>query len=57
MVSSGLLQALGFLDLFVQRLVGKNILKTIVETVLGVDAMQVLLIREIFQSDSRAFRS
>lgn len=39
MFSSRLLQALGFLDLFVQRLVGENIEKTIVETVLGVDAI------------------
>lgn len=57
MFSSGLLQALGLLDLFVQHLVGEDILKTIVEAVLEVDAMRVLLVREISKSDSRASRS
>ena len=57
MFSSGLLQALELLDLFVQHLVGEDILKTIVEAVLEVDAMRVLLVREISKSDSRASRS
>jgi hypothetical protein len=40
----------------VQHLAGEDVLKTIVEAVLGVDVMRVLLVREVSRSDLGAPR-